>query len=108
MRHLADQGVVELDYEDSQGDPAVRFPKSGRGEEAGFGLLHDAVAQLGSGGAVVVLSGLKNEMRKQDSGFSETSLGYSGFLLFVRAAAASGYVDLLWDDETDDYVVSAP
>ena len=108
MRHLADQGVVELDYEDSQGDPAVRFPKSGRGEEAGFGLLHDAVANLGSGGSVVALSGLKNEMRKQDSGFSEKSLGYSGFLQFVKAAAASGYVDLLWDDETDDYVVSAP
>jgi uncharacterized protein (TIGR00288 family) len=108
MRHLADQGVVELDYEDSQGDPAVRFPKSGRGEEAGFGLLHDAVANLGSGGSVVALSGLKNELRKQDSGFSEKSLGYSGFLQFVKAAAASGYVDLLWDDETDDYVVSAP
>ena len=108
MRHLADRGVVELDYEDSQGDPAVRFPKSGRGEEAGFGLLHDAVANLGSGGSVVALSGLKNELRKQDSGFSEKALGYSGFLQFVKAAAASGYVDLLWDDETDDYVVSAP
>ena len=108
MRHLADQGVVELDYDDSQGDPAVRFPKSGRGEEAGFGLLHDAVAKLGADGAVVALSGLKNEMRKQDSGFSEKSLGYSGFLQFVKAAAASGYVDLLWDDGTDDYVVSAP
>ena len=108
MRHLADQGVVELDYDDSQGDPAVRFPKSGRGEEAGFGLLHDAVAKLGSDGAIVALSGLKNEMRKQDSGFSEKSLGYSGFLQFVKAAAASGYVDLLWDEETDDYVVSAP
>jgi uncharacterized protein (TIGR00288 family) len=108
MRHLADQGVVELDYEDSQGDPAVRFPKSGRGEEAGFGLLHDVVARLGSGGAVVPLSGLKTEIRKQDSGFSEKSLGYSGFLQFVKAAAASGYVDLLWDDGTDDYVVSAP
>jgi uncharacterized protein (TIGR00288 family) len=108
MRHLADQGVVELDYDDSQGDPAVRFPKSGRGEEAGFGLLHDAVAKLGADGAVVALSGLKNEMRKQDSGFSEKSLGYSGFLQFVKAAAASGYVDLLWDEETDDYVVSAP
>jgi hypothetical protein len=108
MRHLADQGVVELDYEDSQGDPTVRFPKSGRGEEAGFGLLHDVVARLGSGGTVVPLSGLKTEIRKQDSGFSEKSLGYSGFLQFVKAAAASGYVDLLWDDGTDDYVVSAP
>jgi uncharacterized protein (TIGR00288 family) len=108
MRHLADQGVVELDYEDSQGDPAVRFPKSGRGEEAGFGMLHDAVATLGKGGSAVALSGLKNEMRKRDSGFSEKKLGYSGFLQFVKAAAASGYIDLLWDDETDDYVLSAP
>ena len=90
------------------GDPAVRFPKSGRGEEAGFGLLHDAVAKLGSTGSVVALSGLKNEMRKRDSDFSEKALGYSGFLQFVKAAAASGYVDLLWDDDTDDYVVSAP
>jgi uncharacterized protein (TIGR00288 family) len=108
MRHLADRGVVELDYEDSQGDPAVRFPKSGRGEEAGFGMLHDAVATLGKGGSAVALSGLKNEMQKRDSGFSEKKLGYSGFLQFVKAAAASGYIDLLWDDETDDYVLSAP
>ena len=108
MRHLADQGVVELDYDDSQGDPAVRFSKSGRGEEAGFGKLHDVVNALGKGGVPVALSGLKNEMRKRDSSFSEKQLGYSGFLQFVKAAAASGYVDLLWDDETDDYVVSAP
>jgi uncharacterized protein (TIGR00288 family) len=108
MRHLADQGVVELDYEDSQGDPAVRFPKSGRGEEASFALLRDAVADLGKGGSPVALSGMKNEIRKRDSGFSEKKLGYSGFLQFVKAAAASGYIDLLWDDETDDYVLSAP
>ncbi|MGB9357751.1 MAG: NYN domain-containing protein [Acidimicrobiia bacterium] len=108
MRHLADQGVVELDYDDSQGDPAVRFSKSGRGEEASFGILHDAVAALGKGGVPVALSGLKNEMRKRDGAFSEKKLGYSGFLQFVKAAAAGGYVDLLWDDDTDDYVVSAP
>jgi len=108
MRNLADRGVVELDKEGSQGDPVVRFPKSGRGEEAGFGLLHDAVRDLGEGGAPVALSGLKNQLRKRDSGFSEKKLGYSGFLQFVKAAAASGYVDLLWDDETDDYVLSAP
>lgn len=108
MRNLSDRGVVELDHEGSQGDPVVRFPKSGRGEEAGFGLLHDAVRELGEGGTPVSLSGLKNELRKRDTGFSEKKLGYSGFLQFVKAAAASGSVDLLWDDEAGDYVLSAP
>lgn len=108
MRNLSDRGVVELDHEGSQGDPVVRFPKSGRGEEAGFGLLHDAVRELGEGGTQVSLSGLKNELRKRDAGFSEKKLGYSGFLQFVKAAAASGSVDLLWDDESGDYVLSAP
>ncbi|MCL1693901.1 MAG: NYN domain-containing protein [Actinomycetia bacterium] len=107
IRNLADRGVVELDHEGSQGDPVVRFPKSGRGEEAGFGLLHDAVKELGKGGAPVALSGLKNELRKRDSGFSEKKLGYSGFLQFVKAAAAGGSIDLLWDDESGDYVLSA-
>ena len=108
MRNLADRGVVELDHDGSQGDPVVRFPKSGRGEETGFGLLRDAVSGLGKAGTPVALSGLKNELRKRDSGFSEKKLGYSGFLQFVKAAAASGYVDLLWDDESGDYVLSAP
>lgn len=108
MRHLSDRGIVELDDEDSQGDPVVRFPTSGRGEEAGFGLLHDVVATLGKGGVPVALSGLKTEMRKRDSDFSEKRFGYSGFLQFVKAAAASGYVDLIWDDTTDDYVLLAP
>ena len=107
MRNLADRGIVELDHEGSQGDPVVRFPKSGRGEEAGFDLLHEAVGDLGKGGTTVSLSGLKNQLRKRDSGFSEKKLGYSGFLQFVKAAAASGYVDLIWDDESDDYVLSA-
>ena len=86
---LRDSGVVSgrRAHEDEAG---AKGDEGGRDEEA------------------VALSGLKNELRKQDSGFSEKSLGYSGFLQFVKAAAASGYVDLLWDDETDDYVVSAP
>jgi len=108
MQNLADRDIVELDHEGSQGDPVVRFPTSGRGEEAGFGLLHDAVVALGKGGTPVALSGLKTELRKRDSGFSEKNLGYSGFLQFVKAAAASGYVDLIWDDESGDYVLSAP
>ncbi|HZJ48776.1 MAG TPA: OST-HTH/LOTUS domain-containing protein, partial [Acidimicrobiia bacterium] len=108
MRHLAGKGIIELDKENSQGDPIVRFPTSGRGEETGFGLLQDAVSGLSKGGNPVALSGLKNELRKRDTGFSEKKLGYSGFLQFVKAAAAGGYVDLIWDDESDDYVLSAP
>lgn len=107
MRNLADRGIVELDHEGSQGDPVVRFPKSGRGEEAGFSLLRDAVDDIGKGGVPVGLSGLKTDLRKRDGNFSERKLGYSGFLQFVKAAAASGYVDLLWDEESDDYVLSA-
>jgi len=108
MRHLESKGIVELDNENSQGDPIVRFPTKGRGEETGFGLLQKAVADLGKGGTPVALSGLKNELRKRDAGFSEKKLGYSGFLQFVKAAAAGGYVDLIWSDENDDYVLSAP
>ncbi len=108
MRNLSDRGIVELDHEGSQGDPVVRFPKSGRGEEASFGLLRDAVSDLGKRGAPVALSRLKTELRKRDGSFSEKKLGYSGFLQFVKAAAAGGYVDLLWDDESGDYVLSAP
>lgn len=62
---------------------------------------------LGAGGTPVALSGLKNELRKRDSSFSEKKLGYSGFLQFVKAAAASGSVDLIWDDESGDYAISA-
>jgi len=108
MRHLESKGIIELDNENSQGDPIVRFPTSGRGEETGFELLQGAVSDLGAGGSPVALSGMKNEIRKRDPGFSEKKLGYSGFLQFVKAAAAGGYVDLIWDDETDDYVLSAP
>jgi uncharacterized protein (TIGR00288 family) len=108
MRHLESKGIVELDNKNSQGDPVVRFPASGRGEESGFGLLQEAVASLGKSGNPVALSGLKNEIRKQDASFSEKKLGYSGFLQFVKAAAAGGYVDLIWDDDTDDYVLSTP
>jgi hypothetical protein len=107
MRHLESKGVVELDNENSQGDPIVRFPTSGRGEATGFELLQGAVADLGKGGNPVALSGMKNEIRKRDPGFSEKKLGYSGFLQFVKAAAAGGYVDLIWDDESDDYILSA-
>ena len=38
----------------------------------------------------MVLSGLKNTVRKRDPEFSEKQFGYSGFLQFCQAARARG------------------
>ena len=54
-----------------------------------------------------MLSGLKNELRRRNPGFSEKDFGYGGFLQFVKAARAKGVVDLEWDDSAEDYYLSA-
>ena len=53
------------------------------------------------------LSGLKNKLRKVQPDFSEKKYGYRGFLQFAKAAATQGFVDLEWDDDAEDYVVTA-
>ncbi|GMQ85045.1 MAG: hypothetical protein BMS9Abin07_0610 [Acidimicrobiia bacterium] len=106
LRHLEEKGVVALDEDSSGGDPIVTFPDRGRGEDAAFGMLHDVVAELAKGGDEVHLSGLKDEMRKRQPDFSEKSLGYSGFLQFVKAANARGYVEYEFSDQADGYVVT--
>ena len=53
------------------------------------------------------LSGLKNQLRKRERGFSEKRFGYSGFLQFVRAAQNRGLVDFEWSDDAGDYLVTA-
>ena len=106
MRYLAERKIVVLDEEGAYGDPVVSFPAKGRGEQEAFGLLADVVSTLQGSGERVSLSGLKNQIRKQDSQFSERRFGYSGFLQFVKAAQARGFVEFAWDDEADDYVVS--
>jgi hypothetical protein len=53
-----------------------------------------------------VLSGLKNQLRKEDATFSEKKFGYGGFLQFCKAAATKGVIDLTWDDAVGDYRVS--
>jgi hypothetical protein len=58
------------------------------------------------GGEQPFLSGLKNELRKRKRDFSEKAYGYGGFLQFVKAARAKGLVDLEWNDEADDYVLT--
>ncbi len=105
LRHLESNGVVELSEGPGRGDPVIQFPAKGGGEEEAFALLHDVVGEL-TGNGPVVLSGLKNQLRKKQPGFSEKKFGYGGFLQFCKAAATRGLIDLAWDDDSGDYTVS--
>ncbi|WP_410812084.1 NYN domain-containing protein [Micromonospora sp. 067-2] len=106
LRHLAGNNVIELAEGPAKGDPEVSLPEHGDREVA-FGLLRGVVAELGSGGNPVALSGLKNQLRRARPDFSEKKLGYRSFLQFCKAAATVGVVDLRWSPEADDYLLSA-
>lgn len=108
MRHLEKENVVSLDRGAAQGDPVVDFPQDGGGENAAFQLLRDVVVELEGGEEDgPYLSGLKNELRKRKDGFTEKAYGYGGFLQFVKAARAAGLVDLDWNEDAEDYVLTA-
>jgi hypothetical protein len=66
------------------------------------------VADNQARGGIVSLSGLKNKVRKVQSGFSEKTFGYGSFLQFVKAAATQGVITLEWDPDDDDYVLGVP
>ncbi|HVM33776.1 MAG TPA: NYN domain-containing protein [Actinomycetota bacterium] len=106
-RHLETMGVVELREGSAAGDPVVDFPTDGGNEEQAFELLRDVVAELEQRTGAPPLSGLKNELRRRQPNFSEKDFGYGGFLQFVKAAVAKGIVDLEWEDENEDYFLSA-
>ncbi|MDQ3785521.1 MAG: NYN domain-containing protein [Actinomycetota bacterium] len=106
LRHLESKQVVELHPGSAEGDPAADFPTSGGGEEKAFGLLREVVGDLEKRSGSPPLSGLKNELRKRQNGFSEKNYGYSGFLQFAKAASAKGHVDLEWNDDGEDYYLS--
>ena len=106
MRHLETMGVVELHEGTAEGDPVVDLPADGGGEEQAFNLLKEVVTELEQRTGAPPLSGLKNELRKRNPGFSEKDFGYGGFLQFVKAGSAKGVVDLEWDDEAEDYFLS--
>jgi len=106
LRHLADQHVVGLSEGPARGDPEVGFPESGGSEEAGFEMLRRVVAEE-SQQDPVPLSGLKDRIRKSETGFSEKDYGYRGFLQFTKAAAARGMVSMKWSDEAEDYLLEA-
>jgi hypothetical protein len=106
LRHLAEQNVVELVEGPAKGDPEVALPEHGD-REAAFALLRTVVSDLAGRDGSVPLSGLKNQLRKVRANFSEKKLGYRSFLQFCRAAATSGAVDLQWNSEADDYLLTA-
>lgn len=107
LRHLEDQGVIELSEGPGRGDPVVQFATSGGGEQEAFRVLHDVVSEIAARGGPVILSGLKNQMRKKLPGFSEKKFGYGGFLQFCKAAATKGLIELTWDEGVGDYTVTA-
>lgn len=106
LRHLESEGAVELSAGPGRGDPVVQFPSTGSGELGAFNLLHDVVSELSGGNGPVVLSGLKNQLRKKDQHFSEKKFGYGGFLQFCKAAETRGLIELNWDEKVGDYSVS--
>jgi uncharacterized protein (TIGR00288 family) len=107
MRHLEGMGLIELGTGTAEGDPSVDFPTDGGGEEEAFELLRGTVAEMERRSGSPPLSGLKDQLRRRQPNFSEKDFGYGGFLQFVRAAAAKGFVDLHWDDDAEDYLLSS-
>lgn len=101
LRHLADRRVVELSG--SKRDPEVDLVTGEGPAQAAFDLLAAVVADT-AGKKGAAMSGLKTELRRRESGFSERALGYGGFLQFCRAAAAHDVVAMEWDDKRGDYL----
>ena len=106
LRHLEEKGLIELTDGPSKGDPLVSFPSGGSAEQEAFDLLGKVVADLGARGDPILLSGLKNQLRKRQPGFSEKKFGFGGFLQFCKAAATRGVIDLTWNDKLEDYTVT--
>lgn len=102
LRYLEERGVVQLSAGPATGDPEVSLPERGHAGDD-FALLRTVV---GDQGGSVPLSGLKNQLRKKRPDFSEKALGYRSFLQFCKAAQTAGAIDLRWDDDADDYLVS--
>ena len=107
LRHLADERVVELRPGAAQGDPEVAFAQAESAEEDAFRLLVDVVRQLQAGGARPQLSGLKNQLRKVEPGFSEKRYGFNSFSSFVKAGRARDLLEMDWDEDTGDFRLRA-
>jgi len=106
LRHLENEGLIELSEGPGRGDPVIQFSAAGGGEKQAFTLLTDVVADLEAKNGPVVLSGLKNQLRKKQQGFTEKKFGFGGFLQFCKAAATRGLIELQWDEKVGDYTVT--
>jgi NYN domain/OST-HTH/LOTUS domain len=107
LRQLERNGVISLAVGQAPGDPAVDFPDTGQSAQA-FETLRKTVLDLQGADDEVPLSGLKDQLRKRVPDWSEKDLGYSGFLQFAKAAAASGVVSMEWDEDEGDYFLYVP
>jgi hypothetical protein len=106
LSDLASRCVVELSEGPAKGDPVVSIPEGSKAETEAFQLLAEVVGDLARSGKQH-LSGLKNEIRKRQSDFTEKKFGYSSFLQFCRAADRRGFIQLEFDPDAGDYVVRA-
>lgn len=104
LNHLVTRSVIELSDGPAKGDPLIEVG-SNPDEADAFRVLGEVVGQLQSRSTPAVLSGLKNQVRKQIPGFSEKRFGYGSFLQFCKAAQTRGIVTLDWDSDVSDYVV---
>jgi hypothetical protein len=107
LRQLERNGAISLAGGQAPGDPAVDFPDTGQSSQA-FETLRKTVLELQGEDDEVPLSGLKDQIRKRVPNWSEKDLGYAGFLQFAKAAAASGAVNMEWDDDEGDYFLFVP
>jgi NYN domain-containing protein/OST-HTH/LOTUS domain-containing protein len=108
LRHLESEHVLQLREGSAQGDPEVTFPEDGSEVDDAFALLVDVVRQLQAAGSPPQLSGLKDQLRKRRPGFSEKRYGFNTFLSFAKAARARNLIDMAWDVDASDYVLTVP
>ncbi len=114
LRHLESQGTVKLTEGTAPGDPEVDFPdggatSGGSSEQEAFDLLRTTVIELmGELGGDPPLSGLKDQLRKRESNFSEKDFGYGGFLQFCKAAVTKDVVEMDWEEDDEEYYLYVP
>jgi uncharacterized LabA/DUF88 family protein len=102
IRHAETEGLISLREGPAPGDPEVDLPSDSKDEQAAFDLLVEVVKSLEKDGSPP-LSGLKDQLRKQEDDFSEKDFGYSSFLQFVKAASAKDLIDLEYDEDDQEY-----
>jgi uncharacterized protein (TIGR00288 family) len=107
LEKLQTRSIIELVPGPAKGDPEIRLPEVGDRAEA-FALLHHVVADAAATDGPVNLSGLKDQLRRSQPGFSEKKQGYRSFLQFCKAAQAEGIIELDWDADGREYVLRVP